>query len=125
MASMVHSITVDCANPLKLAQFWAATLEYSMEDWSDDDGAMVVDPTGKGTQMLFLPVPEGKITKNRVHLDLMPRTDMATEVERLMGLGAKRIKLFEENGGKWTVMHDPEGNEFCVERSAIERQSQS
>lgn len=59
-------------------------------------------------------VPEPKVVKNRVHLDLHV-ADMAAEVKRLLGLGATRIGMGEdEDGDVWAVMADPEGNEFCV-----------
>lgn len=60
-----------------------------------------------------MPVPEGKTVKNRVHLDLTAR-DMEAEVERLIGIGARRVEVITEAGLTWTVMTDPEGNEFCV-----------
>jgi hypothetical protein len=66
--------------------------------------------------MLFLVVPEGKAAKNRVHLDLRPSDSMANEVERVKGLGATELRFVEEGGSFWTVMLDPEGNEFCVLR---------
>lgn len=119
MASQIHTITVDCANPLKVANFWAAALGAKLEESSDEE-ALVLDP--HGPDLLFLKVPEGKIVKNRWHLDLTPEDNMQSEVERLVALGAQKIQLFEENGGKWTLMLDPESNEFCVLRSLAEKQ---
>lgn len=69
--------------------------------------------------MLFLPVPEDKVIKNRLHLDITPDISMEAEVQRLLELGAsvvKRMNLTEGPWtGIWTIMADPEGNEFCVE----------
>jgi hypothetical protein len=74
--------------------------------------------------MLFLRVPEPKTAKNRMHLDINitkrgsspqeRRTQVDVEVERLTGLGATKLSAFDEDKGVWTVMLDPEGNEFCV-----------
>ena len=136
MAIDLHSITVDCARPLALARFWAAALgwevpEYTEKDYEwlrskgiedvEDDPAVVANPPGGGTRLLFLKVPEGKAAKNRVHLDVRATTSMKEETDRLVGLGATVDRVVEEDGGTWTVMRDPEGNEFCVERSEAER----
>jgi hypothetical protein len=110
MASKVRTITVDCASPKKLADFWTAALNYSLKD-IDEEGALIVDPTGEGTQILFLIVPEGKAVKNRIHFDLRPEDTRDAEVARLQTLGATIYATFG-----WTVMQDPEGNEFCVEK---------
>ena len=66
------------------------------------------DPT-----WLFAKVPEGKSAKNRMHLDLAA-ADREAEVARLVELGATRVTDMDEWGYQWTVMQDPEGNEFCV-----------
>ena len=68
------------------------------------------DPT-----FLFVQVPEGKVAKNRIHLDVMA-PDVDAEAARLVELGATRVADMEEYGYTWTVMTDPEGNEFCVAR---------
>jgi predicted enzyme related to lactoylglutathione lyase len=115
MTSSIHSITFDCADPARLAAFWAAAVSYVVED-ADDEGASVVAPSGSSPRLLFLKVPEGKSVKNRVHLDLRPANSMQAEVERLEKLGASVPRFVEEDGSRFTVMRDPEGNEFCVER---------
>ncbi|HEY8017956.1 MAG TPA: VOC family protein, partial [Actinomycetota bacterium] len=69
-----------------------------------------------GWPLLFLIVPEGKTVKNRWHLDLSPPSTMAEEVDRLLGAGATAVRRVDEGGSFWTVMTDPEGNEFCVLR---------
>ena len=109
MASKVRTITVDCADLKKLVDFWTAALNYQLKD-SDEEGALIVDPTGEGTQIYFQVVPEGKTVKNRLHFDLRPENTRDAEVARLQSLGATISAQFS-----WTVMQDPEGNEFCVE----------
>ena len=61
-------------------------------------------------------MPESKVVKNRVHLDLRATGSMAAEVERLEGIGATVVRRVDEEGSFWTVMQDPEGNELCVLR---------
>ncbi|MEU3556685.1 VOC family protein [Streptomyces fragilis] len=71
--------------------------------------------TGLGRRLLFQRVPEPKTGKNRLHLDLHPGNGAReAEVERLTALGARVLREVREQGGAWTVMYDPEGNEFCV-----------
>ena len=115
MSLGVHSITFDCHNPGELAQFWGDALGYKVS--VEEYGGIAVPPDGRGSRLLFLAVPEGKTVKNRVHLDLSPSgANMEAEVERLVALGAQKVELFEEPVGTWTVMLDPEGNEFCIEQ---------
>jgi hypothetical protein len=134
MPSHVRSITFDCAKPDRLADFWAAALGYTKREppaehatWAEylqalgipegqwSTSAAVLDPEGIRPRLLFLPVPEGKVVKNRVHLDLTPEDTMEAEVRRLLRLGAQVVQRFTTPVGDFTVMHDPEGNEFCVE----------
>ncbi len=119
MALRLDSLAFDCADPMKVATFWSAALGYEIDvDPSDpdDEGAFIRDPTGATQGIYFQPVPEGKVAKNRVHLDLRPTSTMAEEVERLRGLGATVRGYIEEGGSFWTQMRDVEGNEFCVLR---------
>ena len=121
----IRSITVDCVDPYRQAQFWSAATGW-LED--PDDPNRPGDPEGRivsghGINLLFIPVPESKSVKNRMHLDLTPtQRTRDEEVDRLLGIGAT---LFEDHrrpdGTGWVVLTDPEGNEFCVERSAAER----
>ncbi|HZU11762.1 MAG TPA: VOC family protein [Chloroflexota bacterium] len=124
MTSTIRSITIDCAAPTRLAGFWAAATGYVPGEADDrDEVAVLTDPAG-GPRLLFLKVPEGKTVKNRVHLDLRPAETMEAEVERLIGLGATRVRVVQESSDDlFTVMQDPEGNEFCVERGALDRRS--
>lgn len=109
MASKVRTITIDCADPQKLADFWTAALNYQFEG-KDEEGLLIIDPTGEGARIYFQIVPEGKAVKNRLHFDLRPEDTRDAEVVRLEALGATVQAQFG-----WTVMQDPEGNEFCVE----------
>lgn len=111
----VDALTWDCTDPRKVAEFWCAAMGFQLVD-IDEDGAEIKDPGGQGLPILFIVVPEGKSVKNRIHLDLRPATSMAAEVERVKGLGASEFRFVEEGGSFWTVMRDPEGNEFCVLR---------
>jgi hypothetical protein len=115
MASSVDTLTIDCADPRRLAEFWCEMLGYELAD-IDDDGAEIRDPSDLGWSLLFQVVPEAKSVKNRAHLDLRPPGSMRKEVDRALALGATELRLVEEGGSFWTVMLDPEGNEFCVLR---------
>jgi catechol 2,3-dioxygenase-like lactoylglutathione lyase family enzyme len=115
MPSSVDTLTIDCADPRALAAFWTRALGYELREATDDE-AEIVDPSGRGWPLLFLVVPEGKTVKNRVHLDIRPPRSMDEEVERLEGAGATVQRRVEEHDSFWTVMQDPEGNEFCVLR---------
>jgi predicted enzyme related to lactoylglutathione lyase len=121
----VRSITVDCADPYRQALFWSEATGWQ-EDPSDpnnpgDPEGRIVSP--QGFSLLFIPVSEGKTVKNRVHLDLIPAIrSRDEEVARLLAIGASLVGDHRRSDGTgWVTMADPEGNEFCVERSARER----
>ncbi|GAA3396721.1 VOC family protein [Streptomyces roseoviridis] len=124
MSSLVRHVTIDCSDAYALAGFWAQVLDSKISD--DDrpgDPEALVDTPGGG--LLFIQVPEKKSVKNRIHLDLQPQDRTRDEeVERLLALGAT---LFDDqrrpDGTGWVVLTDPEGNEFCVERSKAEREA--
>ncbi len=116
MALALDKVTFDCAETMRVAKFWAEALGFDLDPGSEADGALIRDPSGRSDGIYFQPVPESKIAKNRVHLDLRPTGSMAAEVERLEGLGATIVERVDEGGSFWTVMHDPEGNELCVLR---------
>ena len=123
MAMTVKTMTFDCTDAHQLARFWAALTGWVV--FYDDDPEVMVAPhfPTLGPTMLFIPVPEGKTAKNRLHLDLQPsdRTRDAA-VEQALSLGATVVGDFREpDGSGWVTMADPEGNEFCIERSADER----
>ncbi|MEU8778563.1 VOC family protein [Streptomyces sp. NPDC048606] len=122
MSSLVRHTTVDCSDAYALARFWAEALDGTLAD-DDHPGDPEVTVTSAGANLLFIRVPEGKSVKNRVHFDLQPQDrGRDEEVERLLALGAKTVGDFRRpDGTGWVTMTDPEGNEFCVERSAAER----
>jgi len=125
VSSVMHNISFDCADPYELAGFWSEVLGRSRhpEDFPGDPEVILLPPDGVGPNVLFLRVPEGKAVKNRLHLDLRP-TDRTRdeEVDRLIRLGATQVADHRRpDGTGWVVLADPEGNEFCVERSAAER----
>jgi predicted enzyme related to lactoylglutathione lyase len=109
------TIVVDCADPVKVATFWAAAMGFEIVE-PDPEDTFVDDPSGASKGMFFQKVPEPKVAKNRVHIDVRPTGSMAEEVERLKGLGATVRGFIEQGGSFWTQMRDPEGNEFCVLR---------
>jgi hypothetical protein len=126
MASRIMNISFDCADPYSLALFWAEVLDRPM----DPDDAPGTDEAGfevgNGQAVLFLKVPEGKSVKNRQHLCLEPQQPRDAEVDRLLALGATmHDDQRRDDGTGWAVLRDPEGNEFCVLRSAEERAATS
>ena len=138
-------IVIDCADPDRLADFWAAALHYRKQDppegfasWPEfltaqgvtpehfNDASAVVDPGGAGPRIFFQRVPEPKQVKNRLHLDLNVgggyatapqerRSRIAAEVQRLVGHGASHLRDVEERGEFHAAMRDPEGNEFDIQ----------
>jgi predicted enzyme related to lactoylglutathione lyase len=121
MASVINEIVVDCADPVRVADFWASALGWQPQReaeymWMSASG----DPRDGGLILVFVPVPEAKTVKNRVHIDVSPRgCDQAEEVERLLGLGATPVDV-GQGDVPWVVLADPEGNEFCVLRRRID-----
>ena len=143
--AVTWTLTFDCAQPARLAAFWKLALGYadapppegfgSWQEWlvrfgvpedEWDDGAALADPDGIGPRISFLKVPEPKVAKNRVHLDVQVgggraqawelRWARVTDaVERLTAAGATVIGEVAQDGQPdHVVMADPEGNEFCV-----------
>jgi catechol 2,3-dioxygenase-like lactoylglutathione lyase family enzyme len=136
-------VTFDCAEPERLARFWCEVLGYVVPppprgsaSWAEFDAALppdqqggayaCVDPTGTGPRLFFQRVPEGKVVKNRVHLDVRVGTGLVGEQRlaaleaacaRLLPLGASRVQLLVADGvdESCLVMQDPEGNEFCLD----------
>ena len=141
MASKLGNITFDCADPQALSWFWADVFGYPRAEWphdlrqqllanglTDDDlraRSVAEDPTGQGPRLYFQKVPEGKVAKNRMHLDIRATVDgratpeeVDAEAERIVGLGATVLRKADLSWGGFAeyhyVMQDPEGNEFCV-----------
>jgi predicted enzyme related to lactoylglutathione lyase len=125
MVSAFRNITIDCTDAPALARFWGEVLGWQI--FSDDDPEVLVAPSfprsGDCPTMLFIPVPEPRAVKNRVHLDIQPeRGTRDEEVARLTELGATVVEDHRTpEGTGWVWMADPEGNDFCVERGADER----
>jgi hypothetical protein len=119
-------IALDCSDPAKLAEFWAAVLNYEIARISEDgERAFLADPQQKGPSFLLHRVPEPKLVKNRLHLDVyipaswgLPPAEakpiVDAEAERLRGMGATVLQVFEKPDDYFVVMSDPEGNEFCI-----------
>ncbi len=116
MALRVNEIVIDCADHETVVAFWLAAMgDYRRIDVNEQYVAIAPDEPANGRpSILFQKVPEPKVVKNRVHLDLRGDS-MRDEVERLTSLGATAVAggSLGENV-RWTVMVDPEGNEFCV-----------
>jgi predicted enzyme related to lactoylglutathione lyase len=110
----VGMVVFDCAEPLRLAEFWAAATGYAMQE-SDERWAWLLSPGGSGIEIGFQRVPEPKTVKNRVHLDLHT-ADEEAEAERIEALGATRLYRSDNPEDIFIVLADPEGNEFCVVR---------
>lgn len=136
-------VAFDCAEPERVARFWCQVLGYvvppppqGFASWEDVDLALpadrrgsafaCVDPSGVGPRLFFQRVPEGKVVKNRLHLDVRVGLGLvgderlaALEAEgaRLVALGAERVRLLRADGYNESclVMHDIEGNEFCLD----------
>jgi catechol 2,3-dioxygenase-like lactoylglutathione lyase family enzyme len=126
MGSRLTEIVVNCHDPDAQAAFWAAALGYHVvrsEEGQVEIGPWQREPPDLAEQvrrapgvptLVFVPVPEAKTVKNRLHLDLRPvGRSHAAEVERLIGLGARRADI-GQGEVPWVVLADPEGNEFCV-----------
>ena len=143
--SKTFQVTFDAEDPASLAAFWARALGYvlqpppkgfsSWDDFAEEQGipkekrndlAAIVDPLGNGPRVLFQRVPEDKVAKNRVHLDINasgPDVDepgtrhrrVEEHVATLVKAGATQLETFDRSGEFWIVMQDPEGNEFCVQ----------
>lgn len=121
MSSTLFNVAFDCSDPGALARFWSQVVDKPVS-YVDDDEAVVELPGGPN--LYFQRVPEAKTDKNRVHVCLTPNQTRDLEVNRLAELGATLISDHRNpDGSGWAVMGDPEGNEFCVLRSAAEREA--
>lgn len=112
----VGNITFDCDAALKVAQFWAAALDRPLDPGGGEHYASIGggDADRLEPAWYFEKVPERKTAKNRMHLDFVDPDPSA--VERLVSLGASIVAEheLEGSGHSWTVLQDPEGNEFCI-----------
>ncbi len=112
MTLEIGGITFDAHNPKALANFWSEATGVPVGSAGDEFARLT--PDASIGSFFFIKVPEGKIAKNRCHVDFKVEGDRAAEVERLITLGASEVMTHQHNDFFWTVMQDPEGNEFCV-----------
>ncbi len=113
------AVTFDCVNALHQARFWAAALEWDVAPDAGEHFAVIGGPRRPpdAPNLLFLQVPEGKVAKNRNHVDLHTEA-LDTELQRLLELGATVIHEKNEFDTHWYTLSDPEGNEFCLVEDA-------
>lgn len=111
MALRWEQLAVDARDPKALAHWWAQALGWVVV-FEDDEDIEIRETPDTLPGLLFLPVDDDRVVKNRLHLDLRP-DDRDAEVARLEALGARRIDI-GQGEVSWIVLADPEGNEFCV-----------
>ncbi|MGX6604749.1 VOC family protein [Micromonosporaceae bacterium Da 78-11] len=122
MGTVIRNVAFDCADPYALAHFWAGVFACPVDPAlkPDDEETAIAPPDGP--RLFFQRVPEPKTIKNRAHICLEPDVPRDREVERIRDLGATVVTDQRGPAGEgWVVMADPQGNEFCVTRSAAER----
>jgi len=116
MSVRLHHIVIDARDLPGLARFWTQALGWQVLSEHENEIVIGADenaPVG----MCFMPVTDPKTVKNRVHCDLTSSVaDRDQEIDRLLGLGARRVDIGQTGAESWTVLADPEGNEFCVVR---------
>ncbi|RZS91116.1 hypothetical protein EV189_0349 [Motilibacter rhizosphaerae] len=123
MTALVAHLVVDCTDAYALSSWWGSVLDYRADpDDPNEPGheeCLIASADGR-RRLLFKQVPDVKQVKNRLHLDLRPaQGSRDEELERLLGLGATVVAdLSRPDGGGWFLLADPEGNEFCLLRSA-------
>ena len=118
MEIRIQCLCIDTTNPARIADFWESALGWR-RTFEEEDQVCLEPPEGSAEDgivpdLMFLKVPEAKIVKNRLHLDLRP-ADQSAEVARLEALGARQVSIGQGDVG-WVVMADPDGNEFDVLR---------
>jgi Glyoxalase-like domain len=121
MTLKIGTLSIDSKDPDALAEWWAEALDFevtyrSPQEETEDREVAIEPKGGGGWELLFLQVPDEKVVKNRYHLDLRPDNRDA-EVDRLIGMGAKKVDVGQGPDVTWVVLADPEGNEFCVLRA--------
>ncbi len=128
MVSYISHLTIDAHDPYTLSRWWSEVLDFHEDtddpNLPDHEECMIFSADGRN-KLLFIAVPDDKIVKNRLHLDLRPvdgtRDD---ELERLLALGATELDDRRTSDGLgWVVLADPEGNEFCILRGVAEVQA--
>jgi predicted enzyme related to lactoylglutathione lyase len=116
MPVRLHHVVIDTHDLPRLARFWTQALGWKI--LSEREREIVIGPDEEApVGICFMPVTGVKAVKNRVHLDLTTSADdREAEIERLLALGATRVDIGQTGAESWTVLADPEGNEFCVVR---------
>ena len=112
----VIEIVVDCRDPKSLATFWSTLLGIGIKGEIREGNlwfAALLPICPEGPILGFQQVPEGKVAKNRMHLDLRV-TQLDQAAARAVDLGGRQLAAHDERGRQWRVMSDPEGNEFCL-----------
>ena len=107
----IQHLVFDAHDPQLVSAFWSEVLGRAIaDDWG---GFVRLAPDQSGTHLAFAAVPEAKITKNRLHLDITAN-DREQAVDRFIALGGSLVETRNQGDHTWSVMADPEGNEFCV-----------
>jgi predicted enzyme related to lactoylglutathione lyase len=108
-------VVIDCSDLARSASFWAEVLGYTAGPAGTGPYRSLQPESGVGIDVLLQRVPDVKRQKNRMHLDLRA-PDLEAEVERVLGLGATLLtsRPVVEDGWRWHILADPDGNEFCV-----------
>jgi predicted enzyme related to lactoylglutathione lyase len=116
MPVRLHHIVIDTHDLPRLARFWTQALGWPV--LSEREREIVIGPdVNAPVGICFMPVTDAKTVKNRVHVDLTTSAaDRDQEIERLIRLGARRVDVGQTGEESWTVLADPEDNEFCVVR---------
>ncbi len=112
MSLRFAQVVFDCQDAGSLAGFWSGVLRSPVDPGASEFFA-TIGRGGPGTAFMFIKVPEQRVGKNRLHVDLIG-PEHETEVDRVIGLGAKRVGDFDEYGTRWTTLADPEGNVFDI-----------
>jgi predicted enzyme related to lactoylglutathione lyase len=116
MAVSLHHVVIDAHDLPAMARFWAQVLGWQILSEREREVVIGADATAP-VGICFMPVRDIKTTKNRLHLDLSPDPgEQEAEIERIVALGARRVDIGQTGAESWTVLADPEGNEFCVVR---------
>ncbi|MBM7772588.1 putative enzyme related to lactoylglutathione lyase [Actinokineospora baliensis] len=122
MPSTILNIAFDATDNYALAQWWAQVVGHPVDPECVDGEEEAWIAVPGGPTLFFNRVPEPKTVKNRLHLCLRPDVAREQEVDRLLAAGAGLVDdRRQPDGTGWAVLADPEGNEFCVLRSAAER----
>jgi hypothetical protein len=113
VTNTVLSLSVDCTDAAAVARFWGAVLGRQVADGATQENAVLLagDQATSGPRLAFHSVPEAKVVKNRLHLDLMSDS-FEPETERLVSLGARKLRDVQSDNTRWTTFVDIEGNEF-------------